>query len=76
MYLVIGRENCPFCDKAKKLLTDKGLGYVYVDMTSGDSITDNVWKNLLVNDLKVKTVPQVFNLTGGYNELTQELNND
>jgi len=73
MYLVIGRQNCAFCDEAKQLLTTKGLEYVYVDMTSGDGITDTVWKNLLVNDLKVKTVPQIFNLTGGYTELLEEL---
>jgi thioredoxin reductase (NADPH) len=76
MYLVIGRQNCPYCDKAKDLLDSKGLEYVYVDMTSGDCIVDSVWKHFLVDDLKVKTVPQIFNLTGGYDELSKELNLD
>lgn len=74
MYLVIGRQNCPYCDKAKELLASKGLEYVYVDITSGDCIVDSVWKHFLVEDLKVKTVPQVLKLTpGGFTGLKEEL---
>jgi len=73
MYLVIGRKNCPFCDKAKELLDSKVIDYVYVDITSGDCITDDTWKHFLVEDLKAKTVPQIFKLTGGYEELEKEL---
>ena len=72
MYLVIGKRNCPYCDKAKKHLEDLGEAYVYVDITSGDCITDSVWKHFLVEDLKAKTVPQVFKLVGGFTELKEE----
>ena len=73
MYLVIGRKNCSYCDKAKEALEAKGTPYVYVDITSGDSITDAIWKKFLVEDLEAKTVPQIFRLLGGYDDLRLEL---
>jgi glutaredoxin len=73
MYLVVGRKNCSYCDKAKEALETKGTPYVYVDITSGDSITDAVWKNFLVEDLEARTVPQIFRLLGGYDDLRLEL---
>lgn len=73
MYLVIGRKDCPYCDRAKELLESQGEEYTYVDITSGDCITDTVWKNLLVETLGKKTVPQVLKLTGGFRELNEEL---
>lgn len=70
MYLVIGRDNCPYCEKAKRLLESRNKEYIYVDITSGDSITDTVWKNFLVDTMKARTVPQVFKLVeGGYEGL-------
>jgi len=69
LYLVIGRKSCAYCDKAKALLDSKGIAYVYVDITSGDLLTDATWKHFLVDDLKAATVPQIFSLTGGYDEL-------
>ena len=74
MYLVLGRQNCPYCDKAKELLESKGEDYRYVDITSGEGSTDKVWKDFLVTTLGVKTVPQVFKLLpGGYEGLLQEV---
>ena len=72
MYLIIGKRDCPYCEKAKKLLDDKDEKYIYVDITSGDCITDAVWKHFLVDDLNAKTVPQVFKLVGGYDQLKVE----
>ena len=76
MYLVIGRKNCAYCDKARALLNSKNISHVYVDITSGDLLTDATWKHFLVDDLKASTVPQIFNLTGGYDELSKELSID
>jgi glutaredoxin len=76
MYLIIGKQNCPFCEDAKALLSMKGEEYVYVDITSGDCILDSMWKTFLVDDLRVKTVPQVFKLTGGFQELYEEYTKD
>jgi glutaredoxin len=69
MYLVIGRKNCSYCDKAKELLTSQGKEFVYVDITSGEDFSDSVWKQFLVTDMGVNTVPQIFNLIGGYEDL-------
>jgi glutaredoxin len=73
MYLVIGRENCSYCDKAKELLTSQGKGFVYVDITSGEDFSDSVWKQFLVTDMGVNTVPQIFNLIGGYEDLRLDI---
>jgi glutaredoxin len=77
MYLVLGRQNCPYCDKAKAKLEESGENFIYIDITSGDCIVDAVWKNFLVEDVKVKTVPQIFKLVeGGYTGLLKEPLND
>lgn len=73
MYLVIGRKNCSYCDLAKDLLDSRNISYVYKDITTGDNVEDTIWKNFLVNELEVKTLPQIFNLTGGYTELFSEI---
>jgi len=73
MYLVIGRKNCSYCDLAKELLESKGIEYVYKDITTGDGIADTVWKDFLVNEMEVKTLPQIFKLTGGYVEMFDEV---
>ena len=73
MYLVIGRKNCSYCSLAKELLDSRNISYVYKDITTGDNIEDTVWKNFLVNELEVRTLPQIFNLTGGYTELFSEI---
>ena len=69
MYLVIGRQNCPYCEKAKELLEFHRVPYIYKDITSGDCITDAHWKHFLVEDVQAKTVPQIFKLVGGYEDL-------
>lgn len=73
MYLVIGKQNCPYCDKAKALLDRNQEEYIYIDITSGDCVTDSVWRDFLVETLKARTVPQVFKLIpGGYEGLLGE----
>jgi glutaredoxin len=65
MYLIIGRENCPYCKLAQNHLESRKVPYIYKD------ITDVVWKELLVKDIEAKTVPQIFRLVGGYDELLE-----
>ena len=72
MYLVLGRRNCPFCDKAKERLEQDGLPYVYVDIMETQEKT-TLFKDILVNKMNVNTVPQVFKLTGGYEALVEAL---
>jgi glutaredoxin len=72
MYLVLGRRNCPFCDKAKERLEQEGLPYVYVDIMETQEKT-TLFKDILVNKMNVNTVPQVFKLVGGYGHLKDSL---
>jgi len=72
MYLVLGRRNCPFCDKAKERLEQDGLPYVYVDIMETQEKT-TLFKDILVNKMNVRTVPQVFKLVGGYDNLKESL---
>ena len=70
MYIVLGRSNCPFCDKAKELLEAKDLPYTYVDVTDYEH---RHWLNFLKSH-QIKTVPQVFELMpGGYENLYADL---
>jgi len=69
MYLVVGREDCPYCDKAKETLDYWQESYVYA------SVEDKHWLDLFVG-MGLKTVPQVFKLVGGYTELLEEGIND
>jgi glutaredoxin len=39
MIRVYGYDDCPFCQKAKKLLTEEGLEYDYVEIPSKEGRT-------------------------------------
>jgi glutaredoxin len=70
MYIVLGRENCSFCDAAVNTLVDLEEEFCYFDVTdSGNSRL----RDLLVKDLGVNQVPQILELVGGYNQLVQKL---
>lgn len=70
-YKIYGKNGCPFCDKAKKLLTIKGLEFEYLTLN-----TDYTFEELLELAPAAKTFPQIFNgdrLIGGYVDLEDEL---
>ena len=67
--IVYTSENCPYCLKAKRLLTDRGVAFTENKIGWDD---DAQWDALFAKS-KMKTVPQIFNgdaLIGGYTELT------
>lgn len=72
MYKVYGRPNCGYCEKAKNLLTIKGLPFTYVDvLEKPENLTE--MKRLAPN---AKTVPQIFHddvYVGGFTELEKSL---
>lgn len=77
-YLVIGKDSCPYCVKAKELLDAAEAPYDYVDR--GEFTRGDVAKLELVAGQEFRTVPQIFKLpedkleyVGGYNELIKEL---
>lgn len=66
-FIIMGRDNCPFCVKAKKLLENRELPHTYLDI--GKDITR---EEILSKYPSIKTVPVVTyqgNLIGGYDKL-------
>lgn len=68
---VWSKYNCPFCDQAKALLTQKGIAYE--EKKIGDGYTK---EDLLESVPTARTVPQIFldgKLIGGFTELRKYL---
>lgn len=73
MYVVYGRNGCPFCDKATDLLDSLNLEYEYRNISDGPGVL----LELLDLHPEAKTVPQIFldqELIGGFTELSARLN--
>lgn len=71
-FLVYGRDNCPYCVKAKQLLEQKKVWWVYVDLAKNPEIRERMIKR------GHKTVPVIYNgyeFIGGYTELEEYFNN-
>ena len=65
------KYNCPYCDQAKALLTQKGIRYE--ERKIGDGYSK---EELLEAVPNARTVPQIFldgNLIGGFTELKKHL---
>lgn len=67
MITVYSKNNCPFCDRAKALLENKGVEYKVVN------IEDEPDAREFLVDQGLRSVPQIFNdgvlLAGGYQGL-------
>ena len=69
--IVWSKYNCPYCDQAKALLTQRGIKYE--ERKIGDGYSK---EELLEAVPNARTVPQIFldgNLIGGFTELKQYL---
>ncbi len=69
--IVWSKYNCPYCDQAKALLTQKGIEIE--ERKIGDGFTK---EDLLEAVPTARTVPQIFldgNLIGGFTELKKHL---
>ena len=69
--IIWSKYNCPYCDQAKALLTQKGIRYE--ERKIGDGYSK---EELLEAVPNARTVPQIFldgNLIGGFTELKQHL---
>jgi glutaredoxin len=69
--IVWSKYQCPYCDQAKALLTQKG--YTIEERKIGDGYTK---EDLLEAVPTARTVPQIFideQLIGGFTELKQHL---
>ena len=69
--VVWSKYNCPYCDQAKALLTQRGIKYE--ERKIGDGYSK---EELLEAVPNARTVPQIFldgNLIGGFTELKKHL---
>lgn len=67
--IVVTRENCPFCDTAKKTLDKKGVEYLEIDGENNQDLVQEI-----VQKEKHKTFPMIY-LNGkfiGGNDKLQE----
>jgi glutaredoxin len=70
--IVWSKDNCTFCEQAKALLTEKGIGYE--EKKIGKGYTK---EQLLEAVPTARTVPQIFinnNLVGGFTQLQTYIN--
>lgn len=65
VYVVYGKEDCPFCEQTKALLTTKGLKFDYLTL-GVDYDRDDLF-NIAPN---ARTVPQIW-LVGGTDEVEE-----
>jgi glutaredoxin 3 len=69
--IVWSKYNCPYCDQAKALLTQRGIKYE--ERKIGDGYTR---EELLEAVPNARTVPQIFinnQLIGGFTELRRHI---
>jgi glutaredoxin len=69
--IVYSKYNCPYCDQAKALLTQKGIQFE--ERKIGDGYTK---EDLLEAIPNARSVPQIFlddELVGGFTELRAKL---
>lgn len=67
-YVIITKAECPWCEKAKQLLTANKLTYTEFDIADWTA-----FKHFLY-ELDAKTVPQIFtkgHWIGGYSDLEE-----
>jgi len=69
MYVVFGKDNCPYCEKAKEEMDYYGDDYVYINL-SNEGIDTAAYKVLLKDELGMKTVPVILEVIGGYDDWT------
>lgn len=79
MFIVVfGRENCPYCVKAKDFLKEKQLGFSYLDVSADEKffLQMNSWVQEATG-APARTVPQIFidgDHIGGYTDLVEHFN--
>jgi glutaredoxin len=68
MFEIYGTQQCPWCDRAKELVSSNGFEYIYTDVGESEEAQQMFRQN------SYRTVPQVYHNgvhIGGY-EATQQ----
>lgn len=73
--MVISKEKCPFCNKAKELLKKKNLDFEYLDI---DTLNEERKRRIsqIAKRLNHKTYPMIIHknkFIGGYDNLQKYL---
>ena len=74
MITIITKDNCPFCIRAKNLLTQKGVPFI-----SKKIGVDIEREEVLEQYPGIRTVPIIIEdgrLIGGYDQLVEEVNRE
>ena len=69
-YVIYGKQDCIYCDKARRLLKSHGYDFTYLQLDS-DYTMDELWEKV-----KFTTYPQIFLYDysiGGYTALQKSL---
>lgn len=67
--LLYTKPTCPYCHRAKDLLSSKGVDYTEITITD---LTDSQRNELSERTNNYRTVPQIFidgNFVGGFDQL-------
>lgn len=75
--IVYSKHPCPFCDRAKMLLTHKGIGYTEINAV--ENMDEMVAKVTEATGARPQTVPQIFlhgKYIGGFNQLVEHFKNN
>ena len=70
--IIFGSATCPYCDRAKALLTERGIPFTYRDVDADEDAFDSLFA--LIGAWK--TVPQIFidyEHVGGFDDLQRRL---
>jgi len=74
MYIVLGTNNCGFCNTVKEILEDKDIAFMSYSV---DTVSSR-WLLTLMRQAGMNTVPQIWDNeghhVGGYSELKEHLN--
>jgi glutaredoxin len=75
VFVVISKNNCTFCDKAKTLLFENDILYEEYNIES----MENKWLLGILAKAGVTSVPQIYNMVGrhvgGYRDLKELIDN-
>lgn len=74
MYYVIGKDNCSWCDKAKKMLEKDHTAYVYKNLSTMTESKQEMYKRFIKEELSMTTVPVIFQMIGTSLDLKDHLN--
>lgn len=77
--IVFGKATCPFCVKAKAVLDDAGIEYIYHDVVKDSAALYRMIPEVkaIIGQKTPVTVPQIWlegKYIGGFDKLTEHLN--